>query len=323
MSKLFVLLFALILATSSIGLVKPAYSVTQPSVPEFTVDFDGDTIVLTIKNQPLDELDLGSDVFRYNVRVKVHNSTSWTHVYYASQGNYPSQSGSEYTILQYSMSFPVGYGVERVRDYYKEYADLDFQVEAMIGHYGRTVVGGAFGAGDDFIGEKSGWSKTHTVINHNLNPDLLKFYISSPENYETYATDNAFLNLTIAGETAWVGYSIDGQSNMTLTENAVKLVGLSSGSHNITVYATEIEGALTKTETKHFVIARTFDIEQIIEEDFDPNSKTGLNQKAKTDPVAVIALAAVATVGVAGAIYFATFKKHRRVFQSKLPEVSG
>jgi hypothetical protein len=57
----------------------------------------------------------------------------------------------------------------------------------------------------------------------------------SPEN-KTYTSSNVSLVFTVNKPALWMGYSLDGQDNVTITGN-ITLSGLANGSHNVTVYA--------------------------------------------------------------------------------------
>jgi parallel beta-helix repeat protein len=61
------------------------------------------------------------------------------------------------------------------------------------------------------------------------------------------------INFTISKSAAWMGYSLDGQDNVTITGNTT-LTGLAGGSHNITFYAIDIYGSTGASETIHFSI---------------------------------------------------------------------
>ncbi|HDQ06154.1 MAG TPA: hypothetical protein ENN36_05470 [Candidatus Bathyarchaeota archaeon] len=77
--------------------------------------------------------------------------------------------------------------------------------------------------------------------------------VDSPQNV-TYTTDSVSLNFTVNEETSWMGYSIDGQDNVTITETTINLTELADGSHNITVYATDTDGNTAASETIYFTI---------------------------------------------------------------------
>ncbi len=179
-SKPATILFIAILAASSLIMVKSVYGLTTPSVPQFTlklVDHSYDVpstysidsltgknithegyyvknqaIDITIKNQPFFSTEYK---LLYNVRVKGHFGSDWRELYSPfGDGNpkYPSQSSSENTVLQYSGK----YGSDM---------QLDFQVQALVGHhYEKSMpdhpLAGVFPAYDTI--ESSGWSSTQT-----------------------------------------------------------------------------------------------------------------------------------------------------------------
>ena len=53
---------------------------------------------------------------------------------------------------------------------------------------------------------------------------------------------------------SWVGYSLDGNDNVTVTGNTT-LTGLSNGEHNITVYANDTFGNAAASQTVNFTVA--------------------------------------------------------------------
>jgi N-acetylneuraminic acid mutarotase len=85
--------------------------------------------------------------------------------------------------------------------------------------------------------------------------------VDSPQN-KTYTTDRVSFNFTVNEETSWMGYSLDGQNNVTITENTLNLTELAEGSHTLTVYATDTAGNTGKTETIRFTIAKESKPEQ-------------------------------------------------------------
>jgi len=73
----------------------------------------------------------------------------------------------------------------------------------------------------------------NATISENYN--FIKIF--SPEE-KTYTTSSVSLNFTIVESTSWIGYSLDGQSNVTITGNDT-LTSLDDGSHNIIMYAND------------------------------------------------------------------------------------
>jgi N-acetylneuraminic acid mutarotase len=65
---------------------------------------------------------------------------------------------------------------------------------------------------------------------------LLVVRILSPEENKTYPSSSASLAFTLSENASWMGYSLDGEDNVTITGNTT-LSGLSNGLHNVTVYA--------------------------------------------------------------------------------------
>ncbi len=77
--------------------------------------------------------------------------------------------------------------------------------------------------------------------------------IITPQNI-VYNTSSVDLNYSVEDESGidWVGYSLDGQGNVTLIAN-ITLIGLSEGQHNVTIYANDAAGNLNST-TKYFTV---------------------------------------------------------------------
>jgi parallel beta-helix repeat protein len=77
--------------------------------------------------------------------------------------------------------------------------------------------------------------------------------IVSPAN-KTYTTNSVTLSFTVSEPTSWIKYSLDGQANVTITEDTT-LSGLANGVHSVTVYAQDTDGK-TGTSTIYFTIAK-------------------------------------------------------------------
>ena len=74
----------------------------------------------------------------------------------------------------------------------------------------------------------------------------------SPEN-KTYSDSNVLLNVEFEEEISNMQYSLDGYENVTFTEE-ITLLDLEVGSHNVTVYATDLAGHTGVSETIYFTI---------------------------------------------------------------------
>ncbi len=75
--------------------------------------------------------------------------------------------------------------------------------------------------------------------------------IVSLEN-KTHKTNNIPLNFTVNEPVSKIEYCLDGQGNMTIAENAT-LTGLFDGLHNVTIYATDLDGHVGISETAYFI----------------------------------------------------------------------
>jgi hypothetical protein len=74
--------------------------------------------------------------------------------------------------------------------------------------------------------------------------------ILSPLN-QTFQTSSITLVFTVDTPSSWIGYSIDGQANVTALGNTT-LLGLPDGAHDILVYANDTSGNMAASNTVHF-----------------------------------------------------------------------
>ena len=75
--------------------------------------------------------------------------------------------------------------------------------------------------------------------------------------------DDRLLSYTIDEEASWVGYSLDNQANVTVTDAAV-LGDLPFGSHNVTVYVEDSVGNMGASETLYFTITEPLPVPLVI-----------------------------------------------------------
>jgi parallel beta-helix repeat protein len=108
--------------------------------------------------------------------------------------------------------------------------------------------------------------------------------VLSPVN-QVFNESSVALLFTVDKPASWMGYSLDGQNNVTITGN-VTIAGLSSGLHNVTVYAEDEFGNRCASETVFFTIA-----------------------EPEPFPVASVAAASAATVAVVSVGLLVYFKK--------------
>jgi hypothetical protein len=105
---------------------------------------------------------------------------------------------------------------------------------------------------------------------------------------KTYNTADLPLNFTVDESTSWLGYSLDGQENVTIAEN-VTLQKLSYGSHSLIVYANDTVGNAGSSEKLYFFLSR----------------------ETAPFPTALVATASLVAVAIAGTALLIYFKKRR------------
>jgi hypothetical protein len=105
----------------------------------------------------------------------------------------------------------------------------------------------------------------------------------SPET-KTYNVSNIALTFVVNKPASWMGYSLDGQDNVTITGNTT-LAGLSNGLHNLTVYAKDAFENVGASETVYFTVAQA-------------------PEPFLTTLIAVASVAVIAVVAVAGYLYY-------------------
>jgi len=117
-----------------------------------------------------------------------------------------------------------------------------------------------------------GYTETYSILPWEPNPSLTLYAtneqytpfgygtvppeisIVSPEN-KTYVVSNVSLAFTVNKSALWLGYSLDGQDNVTVTGNTT-IAGLTNGLHNITFYAKDEFENTGASETVTFTIAK-------------------------------------------------------------------
>jgi hypothetical protein len=315
MSKSAVLLLIGVLALSSLVMVGTVFaqSIPKPSVPEFTVELEAHpyylppaysidpytgenvtihegvnvanrSIVITIGNQHVSS----SYILFYNVRFKGHFEDRWTDLYSYSANSYssgdlPTQSNSDYTVLSIPPDFPPN-------------SKLDYQVEALLWHYVDVWIPdhiGMSGAGLEKAGHyeprlalasTSGWSTTQTVT---FPPILPYVRLLLPQN-ANFNTSTIQFDFAVDKPVSQIEYSLDCRVNVTVIGNTT-LTGLTNGSHNVTVYATDEAGNTGTSETILFNV-----------------------EVSEAFPVLPLALALVVIRIAAGAGLLLYFRKHIR-----------
>jgi len=201
MSKSATLLHIAVLTLSSLLMVESAFaqSIPKPSVPEFNVKLidssyvipetttidpytgqtvthpsqrvEARTIEIRIKNMPFTPFEITNASntytvgFFYNVRWKGHFEEEWHEVYNPNVNGFLGRDSGIETVFsrqgEYSSTEGLKLYYQGLIATFSPNAQVDFQVEAMIG-YVHHVVAIPFSA-DVFEGETSGWSNTQTI----------------------------------------------------------------------------------------------------------------------------------------------------------------
>ncbi len=141
-------------------------------------------------------------------------------------------------------------------------------------------------------------------FNVSFTPILFSIYNTPPPNIIVYAPKNQSyiftnissnvipLNFTVDKRTSWIGYSLDNQNNITITEN-ITLTGLSEGQHKLVMYANDTIGNMGTSQTIYFTIARE---ESILQGGFS---------------ILFVVIVVVATIVALSALFY--FKKHKQL----------
>jgi len=127
----------------------------------------------------------------------------------------------------------------------------------------------------------TGLNEQYTPIGYGTVPPVVQ--VVSPAS-QTYNESSVFLVFTVDKPVSWMGCSLDGQDNVTVTGNTT-LSGLANGLHNVTVYAKDAFENTGASETVSFSVEVPFP--------------------------ATLVVAPVASVVVIGAVLAIYFKKRK------------
>jgi hypothetical protein len=152
-----------------------------------------------------------------------------------------------YTSADVPLTFTVSDGVS-----WMGYA-LDLTANVTIG--GNTTLLGLSDGGhqvtvyaNDTVGNM-GHSSTVFFTVDTLAPVVVML---SPEN-ETYPSPDVPLTFTVSNGVSWMGYSLDGQANVTVGGN-MTLTGLADGLHSVVVYANDTVGNMGASNLVAFTV---------------------------------------------------------------------
>jgi hypothetical protein len=95
-------------------------------------------------------------------------------------------------------------------------------------------------------------SKTNSTY---LEPHPPEMIILSPQNL-TYYSNAVPLTFEVDQSTSWIGYSLDNESNVTITGNTIINVG--DGTHQLIAYANETSGLIGSSQIVSFAVNSSF-----------------------------------------------------------------
>jgi len=136
------------------------------------------------------------------------------------------------------------------------------------------------------------WDTPYVIDQRNRDNYPFMFHLGAPvvslvsPGNMVYVGSNVSLAFNLSKPVVWLGYSLDGQENVTIYGNT-SLVGLASGLHTVTVYARDAFENVGASETTIFTIEEPF-------------------------PTALVAVASVAIIAVVGVGLLVYFKKRKR-----------
>jgi parallel beta-helix repeat protein len=110
-------------------------------------------------------------------------------------------------------------------------------------------------ANDRAANDKGGNTGSSPTISFSIDTTQPIVQITSPEN-KTYGPRSIPLTFTVNEPVSWLRYSLDGQSNITITGDTT-LSGLQHGPHTIVVYANDTAGNVGESTTVHFSVDAT------------------------------------------------------------------
>jgi hypothetical protein len=122
------------------------------------------------------------------------------------------------------------------------------------GYYSLTVFGvyeRASGISTKYPAIMQDTQTVYFTINDGIAPSLTNMQIEN----RTYKQSSLPLNISVDEQVGWMGYSLDGKTNVTFTGNTT-LNGLAFGSHSLAVYANDTVGNMGATENVNFTIEK-------------------------------------------------------------------
>jgi N-acetylneuraminic acid mutarotase len=120
-----------------------------------------------------------------------------------------------------------------------------------IGGNSVTTSPGVYPAYPDVHVTQYATNEQYTPFGYGTIPPVISVILS--EN-QTYSEADVPLVFSVNKPVIWIGYSLDGQDNVTVVDNAI-MTGLSDGVHNVTVYAKDSFGNVGVSDAASFIVA--------------------------------------------------------------------
>jgi parallel beta-helix repeat protein len=131
-------------------------------------------------------------------------------------------------------------------------ANVTISSNRIVGNgYNYTWYGEAYSIYDWDDRWSENLSVTYNFIAHNRQGNIIDVF--QPSN-TTYRVANISLDLSTFRLPAWIGYSLDSRTNVTVTGDT-ELIGLSNGSHTLLAYATDISGNSGVSDSVSFMVS--------------------------------------------------------------------
>ena len=151
-----------------------------------------------------------------------------------------------------SDDIPLVLNVSRVTEWIKYSLDGKADVEVS----GDTILSGLSEGAHSIrvsVNDTYGNIASSDTVHFSVDTVPPNVIILFPES-KTYGETDIKTVFTVDEPFSWIGYSLDGQDNVTVTGN-VTLAVLPEGSHSLVVYSTDLVGNIGTSETVCFVIA--------------------------------------------------------------------
>ncbi len=131
---------------------------------------------------------------------------------------------------------------------------------------------------------------------------------------KTYSISDVALNFTVSESASWVGYSLDGKTNVSITESTsqttysygsynyrIVLTGLAEGPHTLTLYANDTAGNTGTSTPLHFTVTQQTQPQQ-----------ADVASQHSMPILTVLIIASIVSVTIAAPSLFVYFRKHSR-----------